>query len=66
MASVAHDSPTVVRAVFKNAAFSFNLRRQATLGDLPEEVAYVGRRFGGAPIYVDVLLRGGRSAGAAD
>jgi hypothetical protein len=63
MASIAQDSSTMVRAVFKDAAFSFNLRRQATLGDLAEELAYVGRRFGGSPLYVDVLVRSRPSSG---
>lgn len=66
MASSAPESSTVVRAVFKDAAFSFNLRRQATLGDLAEELAYVGRRHGGAPLYVDVVVRGRSSPAGAD
>lgn len=66
MASTARDSSTLVRAVFKDAAFSFSLRRHATLGDLAEELAFMGRRFGGTPLYVDVLVRSRPPSGAAD
>lgn len=56
MRSSAQDSPSLVRAVFKDAACSFNLRSQATLAELAEELAYFGQRHGGTPLYVDVRL----------
>lgn len=51
------ETPSLVRAVFKEASLSFNLPRQATLEELAEELAVLGRRYGGMPLYVDVRLR---------
>jgi hypothetical protein len=62
MAGIAPQPSSVVRAVFKDASCSFNLRGQATLGDLAEELDYMGQRFGGSPLYVDVLVRSGHGS----
>lgn len=51
------NAPSQVRAVFKEAALSFNLSKGATLEDLAKELALFGERYGGAPLYVDVRLR---------
>ena len=56
MTSATHESPSLVRAIYQGAAFSFSLPQTATLGELAEELAYFGRRFGGTPLYVDVLV----------
>jgi hypothetical protein len=50
-------TPSLVRAIFKEAALSFNLPRSATLEQLAQELASLGRRYGGTPLYVDVRLR---------
>jgi hypothetical protein len=50
-------TPNLVRAVFKDAALSFNLPRHATLEQLAQKLASLGRRYGGLPLYVDVRLR---------
>jgi hypothetical protein len=57
MARLDREAPSVVRAVFKDAALSFNLPKQATLEQLAEELAVLGRHYGGPPLYVDVRLR---------
>lgn len=51
-----HQSPNLVRAVFKEAALSFNLPPDTTLEELAEELASLGQRYGGLPLYVDVRL----------
>lgn len=56
MNSTQRQSPNLVRAVFKEAALSFNLPREATLEELAEELASLGQRYGGLPLYVDVRL----------
>jgi len=48
--------PNRVMAVFQEAAFAFNLPREATLGDLVEELDALGTIYGGMPLYVDVRL----------
>jgi hypothetical protein len=48
--------PSRVMAVFQEAALSFNLPREATLGDLAEELGALGKIYGGLPLYVDVRL----------
>lgn len=48
--------PSRVRAVFREAALSFNLPREATLEELAEELGALGEIYGGAPLYVDVRL----------
>ena len=48
--------PSRVTAVFENAALAFNLPREATLAELAEELAALGERYGGPPLYVDVRL----------
>ncbi len=45
-----------VVAVFRDAALSFDLPREATLEDLAEELGFLGERYGGSPLYVDVRL----------
>jgi hypothetical protein len=45
-------------AVFQEAALSFNLPREATLGELAEELSALGKIYGGMPLYVDVRLPG--------
>ena len=52
-----NDTPSVVRAVFKEAALSFTLPKHATLGELAQELAVLGRHYGGLPIYIDIRLR---------
>lgn len=52
-----HDMPSVVRAVFKDVALSFNLPKDTTLAELAQELAMLGRHYGGLPLYVDVRLR---------
>jgi hypothetical protein len=48
--------PNRVMAVFHEAALAFNLPREATLGDLVEELDALGTIYGGMPLYVDVRL----------
>ncbi len=48
--------PNRVVAVFHEAALAFNLPRDATLGDLAEELDALGEIYGGTPLYVDVRL----------
>ncbi len=48
--------PSRVMAVFHEAALSFNLPREATLGELAEELDALGEIYGGMPLYVDVRL----------
>jgi hypothetical protein len=48
--------PSRVMAVFEEAALSFNLPREATLGELAEELNALGKIYGGMPLYVDVRL----------
>jgi hypothetical protein len=45
-----------VMAVFHEAALAFNLPREATLGELVEELDALGAIYGGMPLYVDVRL----------
>jgi hypothetical protein len=45
-----------VMAVFQEAALAFNLPREATLGDLAEELGALGEIYGGLPLYVDIRL----------
>ena len=45
-----------VMAVFREAALSFNMPREATLEELAEELGALGELYGGAPLYVDVRL----------
>lgn len=52
-----HITPSLVRALFKDATLSFNLPKHVTLADLAEELTALGRHYGGAPLYVDVRLR---------
>jgi hypothetical protein len=48
--------PSRVMAVFQEAALAFNLPREATLGELVEELDALGTIYGGMPLYVDVRL----------
>jgi len=48
--------PNRVMAVFQEAALAFNLPREATLGELVEELDALGTIYGGMPLYVDVRL----------
>jgi hypothetical protein len=48
--------PSRVMAVFQEAALSFNLPREATLGELAEELNALGKIYGGMPLYVDIRL----------
>jgi hypothetical protein len=48
--------PNRVMAVFNEAALAFNLPREATLGELVEELDALGAIYGGMPLYVDVRL----------
>jgi hypothetical protein len=57
MAKLDREAPSLVRAVFKDAALSFNLPKQATLEELAREVAALQRHYGGPPLYVDIRLR---------
>jgi hypothetical protein len=43
-------------AVFEQAALAFDLPREATLGELAEELGALGEIYGGLPLYVDVRL----------
>jgi hypothetical protein len=45
-----------VMAVFQEAALSFNLPRETTLGELAEELSALGKIYGGMPLYVDIRL----------
>lgn len=49
-------APSRVMAVFEQAALSFDLPREATLGELAEELGALGEIYGGLPLYVDVRL----------
>lgn len=51
------NTPHRVRALFTGASLAFNLPRRATFGDLARELLQLGRRYGGAPLYIDVKLR---------
>ncbi|HLJ65421.1 MAG TPA: hypothetical protein VKT70_15010 [Stellaceae bacterium] len=51
------EAPNQVRALFKQASLSFDLPKETTLEELATELALLGRRFGGLPIYVDVKVR---------
>jgi hypothetical protein len=57
MQNAEHNTPSLVRAIFKDAALSFNLPKETTLAELAEELGDLGQRYGGMPIYVDVKLR---------
>jgi hypothetical protein len=48
--------PSRVMAVFEQAALAFDLPREATLGELAEELGALGEIYGGLPLYVDVRL----------
>ncbi len=48
--------PSRVMAVFQEAALSFNLPREATLGELAEELNALGKIYGGMPLYVEIRL----------
>ncbi len=50
--------PSRVTAIFEDAALAFNLRRDATLADLAQELGALGERYGGLPLYVDIRLPG--------
>ncbi|HWI29373.1 MAG TPA: hypothetical protein VN668_20535 [Stellaceae bacterium] len=58
MSSTTRQQPSRVTAIFEDAALAFNLRRDATLEELAEELGALGERYGGPPLYVDVKLPG--------
>ena len=56
MTSMARQQPSRGTAIFEEAAFAFNLPRDATFAELAEELGALGERYGGRPLYVDVRL----------
>jgi hypothetical protein len=56
MSSTLRQQPSRVTAIFEEAALAFNLPQGATLEDLAEELGALGERYGGPPLYVDVML----------
>jgi hypothetical protein len=50
------EQPNRVMAIFHRAALSFDLRRDATLGELAQELGMLGEIYGGTPLYVDVRI----------
>lgn len=58
MSSTTRQQSSRVTAIFEDAALAFNLRRDATLEELAEELGALGERYGGPPLYVDVKLPG--------
>jgi len=50
------EQPNRVMAIFHRAALSFDLRRDATLGELAQELSMLGEMYGGTPLYVDVRI----------
>ena len=56
MSDRATEQQSRVMAVFQEAALAFNLPREATLGDLAEELGALGEIYGGLPLYVDIRL----------
>jgi hypothetical protein len=50
------EQPNRVMAIFHRAALSFDLRRDATLGELAQELNMLGEIYGGTPLYVDVRI----------
>jgi hypothetical protein len=52
------EQPNRVMAIFHRAALSFDLRRDATLGELAQELNMLGEIYGGTPLYVDVRIPG--------
>jgi len=49
--------PNHVRAVFEDTAFAFDLRKGATVAELAEALAALGRCCGERPLYVEVRVR---------
>jgi hypothetical protein len=50
------EQPNRVMAIFHHAALSFDLRRDATLGELAQELGMLGEIYGGTPLYVGVRV----------
>jgi hypothetical protein len=48
--------PSLVTAVFQDAALSFEIPAGATLEDLADYIADLGELHGGSPLVVDVQL----------